>query len=1331
MIVAYLTVSINFISCAPTDEGFLGNTPTPPAKGTLAELVNTNISHDWKIDNQLVTDEAIASANIIHYKDGVKTDVPLSKLVHYTISWVQPEKMRRSSPDFRFLEKIVSDKKITGTQTSGNITSTTTECNHRFDFVGLSLKFQTTNHRVQYTVKDKDGNEIVIAYNEEDSLSYKGQEKELIEKFWLDKEEYQRMKTYFNFDIYRTDYPSKSQKIQRFRPFIITESPVNVDPGKDIFEGVIPIDGTERLYKSGFETYTAERQVYEFWSVSGKKPTPTLLKTTYEVKQWMSDPQPAKIIPSILIGNPKIEPSTKTGQPYPKVDQKDYEFEKTTATWNNTWLNGYSDQVFASSERAWWMVNGIRIIEMPFSTHQNWFKNFIPNEGVEKTIDGKVYMNYQGVFNFNGNYNGDPYELSQNQEFNIDKSIDPKPDDNTLISEEIIKKLTYSNGNAISTITWAREYSLTGKIDSVATQVLKHSTKLEDKKTFIRPNNSFILNETLDPVQLSHKNRTENETGHAIDTWTIRHGFDFDFFTSNVEETYETASTTYKGKTEEFLSDVPKVVFSGIDPPKSETITGQDGKRYQRTNYVIKYKENFCDVATILRPEIAIDVLDTSTPETDYIEDWKVTKSYDSDTQLSTLKFWIKRHLSGEKDSIATQTLKKIITLEPKKQLRTQTAELIYNDVLNPDVTTDTRTENGNLVTKVTTVNKFLFNHFTSKVTTEYETATTTFQGTTIDYKVPTAPVIVYSGNTPTDLGIIKGDDGKDYNRTNYVLKYKETFNAQTIPHTAEADIDVADIQVPVTRTKWSTLDKKIEKYDDSYQKSSFILHEEFSDGSQTNTNVFTLLDTHGASAPSQTVKLASANLKLIGITPGKATTTTRQDGDKITITVKTTPVTIAYEGVKAISTYVDATARYVDGEINVEFMTSQYNFSSGGFDNPYLKEVSEGDVKYDRYDCLLKLNATYNNDNYNTTAPVLVDVKKAPATRTFWEARDKGLQYISGRQFRTFFTFYEKFSDGTEKNTPVETYINVYGTAPDKRNLKLPSSEFTFIDLTPGMASTGNRTDGPNISIVTSTVPYSLVYSNKDGGNVTSEFKFISEEATYRNGDAAVEFLTDKWNIANVDYAAPLQGEIKDGIDTYRRYNAAFNISGTYYGHNYPLSARIDVDVLKGNEPNTPPEWGKILWDKTKLFGGGSYAWKKVGNAPVPVNTFSFIVEQGVVNVTEGRVEFTKMDIARINSRVSAVINVGGGDNYYTASTLEVMKENGVNSYWSYIGFDGASDLEVNSVDILKIEGISITKPFIFTPTDAGTMDRYVYSDGRLLIYYKNQLIYDGTSEK
>lgn len=1150
MIIAYLTVAICFISCAPEDEVFGEPTPTPPAKGTVAELINTSITHDWKIDNQLVTDKAIASANIRLSKDGIISEVPLSKRIDYTVSWVQPDKMRRSSPDFNFLEKMIGDKKITGTQTNGDTKITTIECSHRYDFVGLSLKFQTTNNKVEYTVLNKDGNKIVIAYAEEDSLVYKGQEKEFIETFWIDKEKYQRVKTFFNFDIYRTDYPAKAQSIQRFRTFIVTESPVNVDPGKDIFEGIIPIDGTERLYQSGPDTYTAERQVYEFWSVSGKKPTPTLLKTHYEVKQWMSDLQPAKIIPSIEVGNPKIELSSQTGQPYPKASEKDYEFEKTIATWNNTWLNGYNDKVYGSSERAWWMVNGIRIIEMPYSTHQMWFKNFIPGNGTDKNIDGKIYMNYQGVFNFNGSYNNDPFELSQNQEFNIDKSIDQKPDDNVLKSETISKKLSYSNGNGVSVITWTRDYSLTGKIDSVATQSLQHSYKLEDKKTIPRPNNILSLKDMLAPQELSHKSKTDDQTGHTIETWVRKHSFDFNFIISSVEESYQTAYTTYKNKKEDFLSDVPTVVLSGLTPSDPEAITGQDGKRYNRTTYVIKYKETYCDVATILKPEIALDVEDTTQPETDYVEDWTVTPFYDAETQVSTLKFWIKRHITGEKDSIATQKLEKIVIMEAKKQLQAPTAELIYDDVLDSEVTTDNRTENGNKISKVTTVNKFLFNHFTSKVTTKYETAYTEFMGKKIEYKVPSAPIIVYAGKTPLDLGIIKGSDGKDYKRTNYTLKYKETFNAETIPHTAEADIDVEDINVPVTRT--------------------------------------------------------------------------------------------------------------------------------------------------------------------------------------FWEARDKGLQYISGRQYRTYFTFYEEFSDGTKKNTPVETYINVYGNAPAKRTLRFPSEEFSFLDLLPGSSRTSNRSDGSSISIVTTTTPYEALYSNKKGGNVSSSFEFISEEATYRNGDAIVEFLTGKWSISNVGYTAPFQGEIKDGIDTYRRYNASFNISGTYHDHNYPLSALIDVDVLKESEPNTPPEWGKILWDKTKLFGGGSYAWKKVGNSPAPVVTFSFIVEQGVVNITEGKIEFTKMDIARINSRVSAVLNVGGGTNNYTASTLEVLKDNQTtNSYWSYYGYDGISDLEINSVDILKIEGVSINKPFIFTPTDAGTADRYVYSDGRLLIYYQNQLVYDGTSEK
>lgn len=1315
-IVVCLIVLIS--GCEQTEELAQGKKPTPTTPGTTVELINSNVSHsDWTVTPTLITDDAVSQNNIRVTTNGVSKDVQINEAVPYKIEHKKLPEMSRSKADFTLLDINRTHDQIVEETRNGDVKIQTIKKVTTFNYEGLSRTYTSTRKRVTYNPGD-----IKLANYVEDSIVPGRQEAKILERIEINKEPYLRKLVTFTDYVYTTDSstvsPNGKQIKREITDQVIVTAPENPDPGKDYYEGYI--DVAERLYWTSLYTYVTEKDVIEFWSVSGQKQK--TYKTVYDVRQSIQEQQPFMIVPSYLIGNPQIAESSTTSQPYTKPSEQGFEFEKTTTTYTFTWLNGFSLKITASSERAWVKQNNVRIMAMPYSQHKYYFSRCLPGVAIEKEHQTKIYLAYLHNLFFNGSYNGDPYNLEQVQEFYVEKGNDKPDDSNKLLKELIIKKFENINGKNISTINFQKTWSETGVQDSIVTQEIEHYNKIEEKKNFPREDKALSLIDILDLVQVSKNSKTDATTGHVITTWEFKHPFDYGFFISTVIEGYQTAYTIYKGEQVDFLTDIPSVVHAGLEPKDIGLITGKDGKKYNRTNYIMKYKESYNNMTTMLLPEVDIDVEDKTVPETDYIEKVTFSSIFDAKAMTSTGTWWIKRHLSGEKDSTSVVNVIRKTTVHPYQHFYAPAGTVLkYTGVDDADTSTDIKPVNGDQVTTTTMVNKFIYNQFVGKVTVEYTSKVEAeFAGQKYNYDIPAIPIINYNGQEDKDMGIVIADDKTEYNRTNYTVKYKDSWNGSSEIRTAEVDIDIK--KSAVTRTKWDAINKKLEKYDNTRQKSSFTLYEEFSDGTKKNTNIEELLNVYGKSPAKQTVKRDHANLQNGKVTTGKETVTTR-NGSNANVTVTTTEVnyTQTYDPeLSAVYPFVSETAVYEDGEVIVDFMTSSFNITDGGFTNPDGGEVSEGNVKYNRYNATLKLNATYNNDSYNQRAEIDIDVKKNAVTRTKWEAKDKGLQYISQRQHRSYFTLYEEFSDGTKKNTPKETYLNIFGEGPAHKIVDKNGVVFTFVNMTPKAAIVGSRKDGANIFINTDKTPYDALYQNEKGETLIVTYHFTSETATYQDGEINTEFLTSSWTINPNGNAAPHQGVVTKGDENYNRYNGVFNINGVYNEHNYPLSATVDIDVVIVRISN-------IDWEKTQLSGCESYIWDVVGEKAIPHKSTSAILKNGVINITEGKVEFTKMDVSKITGRVSATYNQGGGSNKYTPSTLEIVKT-GTNPFWRYVGYDGVSKSSINSAYIVQLADVTIDKPFTNVPTE-GSM--YKFNNGKLTIIINGKIAYSGYGDE
>lgn len=1127
------------------DESFNGGDnptpgPDPNPDGDKVTLVegSTDIKHEWKYSNTLVSDVVTSIATLEHDNGKEISEEQINQMLPFEIKWQQPNEMTRGSKVFTLQEKNFGEKILSAQENNDNIILKTYDQTFSFVFDGLEFKFETS-----YQTDSSKYEGIKLPNCILDEISYVNQKAEAIEKYTVGDRPFIRSKVIFTFDVKRHHTHDNSTHTDKIYPYIIVSAPEKVEPGEDIFNGAVIIAGTEKLFfnrklDTNTDIYTSQVDVWEFWTESGKKRT--TYSTELEVKRWIDDAKEPWKVPNIEFGYPNFkEVSSNTSEDYAKENVSDYVFQKTTSEWMATWsyANNYQIGVHGSSEKAWKTYLGAKIVEMPSDIQEFYYDKYTYDKYTEIALDGKNYLSYPTMIYFNALYNGDTYKLSQSQDFLVEKgSVDPPAPQDSITSEKIIYELENNNGNWISKIIFRRIYSQSGQRDSIATQPLSRETKIDDNKRFVRPNNSLNLKNMLDPVKVSEKTETDKTTGHVITTTVKRHAFDFDFFTFNIEETYQTAYTVYKGERLNFLAPTPSVALSGQEPKDMGQIVEGDGTKYNRTEYTLNFKETYGDFIAMYYPLVDIDVKDDSKPETDDIIEWSFDRNRDGFT--SNIILHIVRKLSGTKDSTIVATLAHSHTMSKAQEFFCSDNRLRLADA-SSTVNKSEETKNGVTYVTTTTTNRFRYditnidgNDYYDEVTTTDVTAYMFFQGTRIDFLAPETSTITYSGSTPADKGEVN-KNGKKYNLTTYTHSYKEVYDGKT----------------------------------------------------ETLTNTVDL---------------------------------------------------------------------YVEPE-----------------------EV----------------------------------------VRTEWKDLNHGLERISDTQWKSYFTLYEKFSDGKETNTYKEQILNVYVQAQAKRNLKMNSAEFNYTSLIPKSVSSSTRTGGQNITVTTLKAPYELVYTSKENEALSSEFIFVSETAVYQDGEITVNFKSADWtNIKNEGYSAPLQGLVGD----YNRYNAEFNISGQYNGTSYSSTALVDVDVLAPVDPTIPPEIGDLDVIKTKNFGGLSWSWKNVSGKLVPFVTGTIVTKYGIISFWDGDYCFTQIDTNTITDRLSNSIKPEGPE-YLIPAYIRIL--NDPNKHWGYQDINGQYRDEINGVDIEMLENVSIDKPFI---AEGGNATVYQINGNRVKIVYNGKVIFD-----
>ncbi len=1277
------------------DEPFPDLDPDPDKnKITLVEG-SLGISHDWKYTNLLVSDVVTSMATIEHENNEGIYDEEINQLLPFEIKWTQPEEMTRGTKVFNLQEKNIGEAVPTASENNDNITLKTYEQTFTFLFDGVEFSFETSRQTATSKYEGIDLANCVL-----DSIVYRSQKAETLERFYVADRPFLRSKVTFTFDVYRHHTHDQSMHTDKIYPYVIVNAPEETDPEEDIFNGAIKIAGTEKLYfnrKVDLTTfiYTSEVDVWEFWSVSGKKRN--TYSTELEVKLWIDDAKDPWIVPSMEFGYPNFkEERSSTSEDYIKENIEDYVFQKVTSDWNALWkyANDYQIGVHGSSEKAWKTYQGAKVVEMPSDITEFYYDKYTYDNYTEKIANGTTYLAYPSQIYFNSLYNGDNYKLNQTQEFWVEKgNVDPPAPKDSIKSEKILYELEKKSDNQwLSKIIFRRIYSQSGQRDSVATQVLQRETKIDDNKHFVRPNNTLSLKNMLDPVKLSEKTETDKTTGHVVTTFVKQHSFDFDFFTFNFEETYQTAYTVYKGERLNFLAPTPSIGFSGQKPEDMGTIVDSDGIKYNRTEYTLTFKETYGDFNAMYYPLVDIDVKDDSKPETDDITSW--TYDRERDGNISKIIYHITRKLSGSKDSTVIATLSHSHTISKAQEYFCKDNGLRLADV-STTVRTSEETQKG--ITYVTTIttNRFKYdlsnidgNDYYDEVTTTDVTAYTTFQGTRIDFLAPETSKVTYSGSTPADKGQVT-QNGQKYDLTTYTHTYKEVYDGKTENLTNTVDLYVKPSDDDIV--SW-TFDRERDGF-----TSKVILHiTRKLSGSKDSTIIATLAHSRSV-APAQKFFCKDNSLSLSDATPTVRSSEETKNG--VTFVTTTTTNRFSYDitdvnGSKYVDevTTTDVTAYMYFQGTRIDFLAPETSTITYSGSTPADKgQVTQNGEKYNLTTYTHSYKELYDGKTETFTNTVDLYVKPAEIIRTEWKALNEGLEKISDTQWKSYFTLYEKFSDGSEKNTYKQQLLNVYILAPDKRTVQLNSSEFDYISLNlvsaPASSYTGSE---QNITVTVTKATYDLVYTSKANEAVSSKFLFVSETAVYEDGDIKIPFKSASWEMIQPNgYSAPLQGQVGD----YNRYNANFNISGMYNGVNYTSTALVDVDVLAPKDPTIDPEWGDIDIEKTSAYGRICVTWKEVAGQTKLQHFYSgtIVTTKGIISFSDGYKKFTAMDTNIINREV------GNGWDGANLNPAYITVSTNPNISWQY--YDVVSNEVVADIHSSKMQtegGIDFNQPFV-----------------------------------
>lgn len=1258
------------------------------------EVLDQNLEHQVKIE-QSFTDNQKLSADIAVNEKTEK----ISKDLPFRISYKTIADIKRNSTVYPLLDSKINA--IEKTESNGMVTLSQQFC---FDFPRLHLDLETQNTKFVYKKGDK---ELELIYTELDSIKFvNADDKVLDEEIILNDTTYIRHLTTLNFKIYRHETVESKKFAEDYSVVFNTLVPKNAKPEEDTFEGMSVVDGFDKLYFLKKDTYRAERKIRLLYSLSGAKDS--LLVYDYIVKSWTDKEQPAKIVPTIEIGNPQVKPSPSDSV---YTTKSSYIVTRTTNTWRNAWTIGFATNIYTISEAAKF-VKSDYTIEMPKADWNIIFKTFIAGSASKYSADNKEYDRYNTKLNWEGDYNKDKSNYEIPQIFDIEKGL-------TIVT---ITSITIGKGSFVHVRD--NEYLSTQPITISYSNGKKEDTALSLKmyKT-VTTSGEEILDLTAPMLNFSNSGKqdgevtTENKDKFVISNHTRIYTFKHEekyIFTTTAK--YQTAVWVEGAFKVEMPSSESTSAYERFKAGETPTEISKNGKNYLRYQCESKVKETYNGEDQVISVPVKIDVEKAIKPNVTLVDIIVKSSEY---TKLGTNSYKgtyiIDKIFSDGSRRDSTLIFSKLltsITLPALETIKRSSADFNEPQVA-PSVSDLTSNTEGNFTfsSKQKTFN-CNFGNYSHKITTSFVNLLYSEGGISITLPTPTMEVNYISNSKGNPSDVTEG--GKNYQRYPVVFNYTSNFDKFSSKEIVNLNVDVEKATTPVTITSITKGNGSFTHLQGNEYKSDLAITIYYSDGKKDETALSVILLKSTSVSGEQILTLASPTINYLSNGKDDEVSSEKIEDYTISSYVRTYKFKHREEYTfTATANYQKAVCNKYEGfPIEMPSSESIMTFSSYGYDINSTEVTKDGKV-YLRYQGTTKVKEQYNKVDQILDVPVKIDVEKAdePDVLTSWEATEKRLEMVSPFQYKSSFKLTKVFSKSGTTITDVSTLLNIKIEAPMLRRLVVNSAETSFISgLSSGKVNKGIRTEDK-----TTITTYQTTFTDSYIG-FENRFIATSEEAVYVDGGVSVNFLSSDWSMTHANFTNTLQGVVTVDDLKYNRNNFAGNISATYNGNTTTHTAQVDLDVIKKVDDNTPGK--SVDVDATRKYGGVTKSWDFNNNKHIVASViYKEGIEIYVDGVLNGFYDWTQVGkpetfVDPSTNLVSGVYDVTSGK--YVPSSIATN----TNGNWDYIGRLSGREIARQVDKSLAILDLDKT-PYLKYGRD------FIYrADGVLVVAYDNWVV-------
>ena len=360
--------------------------------------------------------------------------------------------------------------------------------------------------------------------------------------------------------------------------------------------------------------------------------------------------------------------------------------------------------------------------------------------------------------------------------------------------------------------------------------------------------------------------------------------------------------------------------------------------------------------------------------------------------------------------------------------------------------------------------------------------------------------------------------------------------------------------------------------------------------------------------------------------------------------------------------------------------------------------------------------------DSKDYTVKVIFKKQKEEKKLKDIEYGAHGITYVSGNTWNAWQEYTKIYSDGSREEAKADVDLNYVITPEGEKDEKVAEAKAPHTGVTPGSSSQSTRSGGQNITVTTTTTPYTedyTVFKNKHTA--------VSETAAYSAVEDGVniKFNFDAVNLSNIAHASDNSNSLtKSGTKnvggvTYDVYPHTGSLGYSVDGKNFVSTCKTNLLVEQVVNPNVPSEWGAV-----KGFGGWTLVYDpNVGTSGTFRECVIIYIENGkgmiLDNNWKDTSKFFTWDVCYNDNRVRSAAKLDNGNFFPAVLTLD-------GTGWTYVAEpkNGAAKSVSMSQNLALLAGI---KNFTGDNTAQVTPERGGYgtlNGNKLAIYNKDGLL-------